>query len=86
MKKILKKKNKILLTIPGSGVSGAESQLIALAHGLKIRNYDVTLCCLGGEGEFLNKALKLNIKCIVINRITKFDIFRLINAISTFHS
>ena len=78
MKKILKKKNKILLTIPGSGVSGAESQLIALAHGLKIRNYDVTLCCLGGEGEFLNKALKLNIKCIVINRITKFDIFRLI--------
>ena len=56
------------------GISGAESQLLKLTFGLKERNYDVTLCCFGGYGDFAKKANDLNLECIVINRLIKFDV------------
>ncbi|MBL7085898.1 MAG: hypothetical protein ISS28_02190 [Candidatus Cloacimonetes bacterium] len=41
---------KILLSIPNSGFSGAEQQLLALANGLRQKGYDITVCNLEGEG------------------------------------
>ena len=38
----------------------------------------MTLCCLGGYGDFAKKANNLNLECIVIDRLIKFDILRLI--------
>ena len=51
----------ILLTIPNSNISGAESQLLLLSSGLKNKGYDVTICCLDGEGEVSEEAKKLNL-------------------------
>jgi glycosyltransferase involved in cell wall biosynthesis len=69
--------NKILLVCTEPNISGSESQLLLLANCLKKKKYDITICCLGGDGEFVKAANHLKLKCKVINRITKFDILRM---------
>ena len=46
---------KILLSIPNSGFSGAEKQILMLANGLKKLGYDTTLCNLEGDGKFIEE-------------------------------
>ena len=69
----------ILLTIPNSNISGAESQLLLLSSGLKNKGYDVTICCLDGEGEVSEEAKKLNLECINIKRRFSLDVIRLVS-------
>ena len=79
VKKTSNKIKKILFSIPNSGFSGAEKQLLFLAIGLRERGYNITLCNLDREGLFTNKSKESGFECIVIPRNSSFDLKRIFN-------
>ena len=68
---------KILLSIPNTGFSGAEKQIVYLADGLRSRGYDIHICNLEGHGPQTDVFEKMGLEYTVIERERKFDLMRL---------